>query len=205
MADLRSALAALPPIVAKDARVTLGEVRPGSVLQIAAWPETLATVQGVIAVYLGAQVPKSGSGLAGADATIATVAPGRYLVTGSATDLVARFEAALPPTEGAVTDLSHGQAILRLEGDSAAALLARCVALDLDPAAFPAGRVARTAIHHVDVLIHRLTPTSFDLWVLRSFAESLAEWILDAGLEFPIDFRGSAPPRPVSQTDMPAV
>jgi methylglutamate dehydrogenase subunit D len=203
MAERRSPLAELPPTTAENARVSLGEVRPGSILQIAAWPETLTTVQGVMAVFLGAQVPKSGRGLAGADATIATVAPGRYLVTGNATDLVPRFEAALPASDGAITDLSHGQAILRLEGEAAADVLARCVALDLDPAAFPAGRVARTAIHHVDVLIHRLTATSFDLWVFRSFAESLAEWILDAGLEFPIAFRGSAPRS--SQTDMPGI
>jgi heterotetrameric sarcosine oxidase gamma subunit len=204
MADRRSALAALPPTTAGNARVTLSEVRPGSILQIAAWPETLTTVQGVIAVFLGAQVPKSGRGLAGADAAIATVAPGRYLIAGYASDLVSRFEAALAASDGAVTDLSHGQAILRLEGEAAADVLARCVALDLDPAVFPAGRVARTAIHHIDVLIHRLTETSFDLWVFRSFAESLAEWILDAGLEFPIEFQGSAP-RPASQTDMPVV
>jgi sarcosine oxidase subunit gamma len=71
--------------------------------------------------------------------------------------------------------------ILKLDGEASASVLATSVALDLDLAAFPAGRVAQTMIHHVDVVIHRRSETGFELWVLRSFAESLAEWLLDQG------------------------
>ena len=49
--------------------------------------------------------------------------------------------------------------------------------------------IAQTAIHHVDVLVHRLTDRSFEIWVLRSFAESIAEWLIDAGAELGIGFR----------------
>jgi heterotetrameric sarcosine oxidase gamma subunit len=62
------------------------------------------------------------------------------------------------------------------------------VALDLQAGAFPPGRVAQTVIHHVDVLLHRRAVEAFDLWALRGFAEALAEWIIDAGLEFGIAF-----------------
>jgi sarcosine oxidase subunit gamma len=67
------------------------------------------------------------------------------------------------------------------------------VAIDLDPAVFPPGRAAQTMIHHIDVLVHRTAETTFELWVLRSFAESLAEWVLDAGQEFGAAFSASGP------------
>ena len=52
--------------------------------------------------------------------------------------------------------------------------------VDLDPAAFPIGRLAQTAIHHIDVLIHRIDERAYEIWVVRSFAESLSEWLLGA-------------------------
>ena len=109
------------------------------------------------------------------------VAPGTFLVAGLTTDLAKLVREALPPTDAAVTDLSHGRTVLSLEGDAAADVLQSCVTLDLS--AFPPGRAAQTAIHHIDVLIHRRSETRFELWALRSFAHALAEWLLDAGLE----------------------
>ncbi len=75
-----------------------------------------------------------------------------------------------------------------MEGEAAAELLARCAPLDFDLSAFPADGIAQTAIHHVDVLIHRLTETSFEISVLRSFAEAITAWIIDAGKELGIAF-----------------
>ncbi len=77
--------------------------------------------------------------------------------------------------------------MLALEGEAAAAVLQKCVAIDIS--ALPPGRAAQTMSHHIDVLIHRRTATEFRLMVLRSFAEALAEWLLDAGLEEGIGFR----------------
>jgi sarcosine oxidase subunit gamma len=188
MAERHSALAHLPASPMPGARATLSELQPGSILQIAAWPDTLAAVEVVLADILQIAVPRTGAATAAAGATLAAVAPGRYLVAADAADAVTRLEAALPATDGAVTDLSHGRVILRLEGEAAADVLARCIALDLDPTAFPLGRAAQTMIHHVDVLVYRVAETRFELWMLRSFAESLAEWILDAGLELSVGF-----------------
>jgi heterotetrameric sarcosine oxidase gamma subunit len=47
-------------------------------------------------------------------------------------------------------------------------------------------------IHHIDVMLHRRAESCFDLWVFRSFAEALAEWLLDAGAEDEIAFAGQA-------------
>ena len=190
MAERASALADLPP-ASREAALTLREVRPGTILQVAAWPGNPGAVRTVIGELLGFAAPQTGTASANPNATVAAVAPGRYLIAAAGPDLVARFEAALLSADGAVTDLSHGRVILRLEGAGAPALLCKAVALDLHPAAFPVGRVAQTTIEHIDVVIHRLSDTMFDLWVLRSFAESLAEWLLDAGLEEGIGFARS--------------
>jgi sarcosine oxidase subunit gamma len=58
------------------------------------------------------------------------------------------------------------------------AILQGSVLVDLETGAFPSGRVAQTPIHHVGVLLHRRSETEFELWVPRSFALSLAEWLL---------------------------
>jgi methylglutamate dehydrogenase subunit D len=192
MLHRRSALADLSGPAPRNAVVRATEIRPGSILQVGAWPDTLRTVETVIEELLGVQVPPVGSAVADPNLTVAAIAPGRYLISGMAPDLAQRFEAALPSADGAVTNLLHGRVILRLDGE-AAALLSRCVAIDLDPSVFPAGRVAQTMIHHVDVLIHRQKRTVFDLWMLRSFAESLVDWLLDAGLELGVSFAPRTP------------
>jgi sarcosine oxidase subunit gamma len=155
--------------------------RYGSIVQFQAWPDTLKTVQAVlISELLDEDAPPIGSALVRSETVVASVAPGRYMLAGPV-NLVARLDAALPAADGTLTDLSHGRVILRLEGDGARRVLQSCAMVDLDPATFPVGRLAQTAIHHIDVLIHRVDETAFEIWVLRSFAESLSEWLLDAG------------------------
>lgn len=193
MADRGSALAHLSHPVAANPQVTLSEIRCGSILQVGAWPDTSQIVEAAIADLLGVQIPRLGHAYSDPNATLAAIGPGRFLIAGAAPDLAPRFEAALPSADGSVTDLSHGRAVLRLEGSATAALLAKGVALDLHPSAFPPGRAAQTMIHHIDVLLHRRAEAQFHLWALRGFAEALAEWLLDAGLEFGIAWPNGHP------------
>ena len=190
MAERRSALAHLAASAAVSSPTTLREVGHGSIVQIAAWPDSVAAVHRAVAEFLRIEAPPPLGQSSGDDAAaVLAIGPGRFFIAGDAEDLPARLEAALPSADGAVTDLSHGRTVLRLEGQGAAAILARCVAIDLDLRAFPPGRVAQTAMHHVDVTIRRRGEEVFDLWVLRSFAEALVEWLLDAGAEFGVGFR----------------
>jgi len=162
-----------------------------AILQVQAWPDSLSAAQGVIGELLGSDVPALGHALATDAFVLAATGPGRFLIADQAGNLLERFQRTLPAGVGAVTELTHGRTILRLDGEAAAAVLAKCVAIDLDSAALPAGRLAQTMIHHIDVMLHRRSESSFDLWVLRSFAEALAEWLLDAGMEFEATFAGS--------------
>lgn len=183
MAERRSAVAAIAAASPGTSGTTLRDVTPASIIQVQAWPDSLPTVQTVLSEFLGMAPPAIGSAVGGDGAIMAAIAPGRFLLSSDAGDLAERLAAALTASDGAVTDLSHGRTVLRLEGAEAVGVLSACVAIDLDSALFPLQRVAQTAIHHIDVLVHRRSETSFDLWVLRSFAEALAEWLLDARRE----------------------
>ncbi len=188
---MAEALSALAGIAVSDGggRVTLGEAPVRALVQVQAWPITAQAVTDALATLPLGEIPPIGKASDRGSYLVAYVAPGRFMVTGPDADLPTRLTDLIPASAGAVTDLSHGRAILSLEGEAAADVLQKCVALDLADAAFPVGRVAATMIHHIDVLMIRRRRTRFDLWVLRSLAEALAEWLLDAGLEEGISFR----------------
>jgi len=157
-------------------RAYLSYPRPGSIVQIAAWPDTNGMVHAAVEDVLGVKPPNLGSAVRHWDVTIAATAPGRFLLSSGETDLAQRF-AAMPVAHGTVTDLSHARTIMSVAGSDVVEVLLQHVAIDLDLIAFPPGRVAQTQIHHVDVLVHRVEEHHFDVWVFRSFAESLAHWL----------------------------
>ncbi|MGO7450751.1 sarcosine oxidase subunit gamma family protein [Rhizobium ruizarguesonis] len=72
-----------------------------------------------------------------------------------------------------VMDQSHGRVRIGVSGRSSQALLSRGTAVDLDPSVFPDGHSAMTMVGHLSVQIVRNGNDSFELTVLRSFAESL--------------------------------
>ncbi len=170
----------------------LRDVRVGSVVHVAAWPDTLPAVETVFRDLLGLDPTPLGQFSGGENALIATLSPGRYMVVAQTPALAAKFEAALLSSDGAAADLTHGRAVLRLEGECAADILAKGCAIDFDENAFPAGRVIQTLLGHIDVTILRRETQVFEIVALRGFVEALAEWLLDAGLEYGIVFAGSA-------------
>lgn len=72
-----------------------------------------------------------------------------------------------------VVDQSHGRVRIGISGRSSRLLLSKGTAVDLDPAVFAEGSSAMTMIGHISVQIVRTGEDSFELTVLRSFAESL--------------------------------
>ena len=190
MAEPLSALAHLPQAQVGSSTVVLGEVRPAAILQVAAWPETLAAVTRGLGEALGADAPRIGYSSTGPNGTMAAIGPGRYLIFGRSYDLHHRLQTAINSDVGAVTDLTHGRTVLMLRGEPATAILAKGLAIDLHPSAFPAGRIAQSMIHHIDVTVRRMDADQFELTVLRGFAEDFVEWLMDAGMEFGIAFIG---------------
>lgn len=169
---------------------TLSELPFGSVVQVVAWPQTLAQVELILRETLAMALPAPGGVAERAGISLVATGPGRFLASAATDDLSRRLEAAMTSEDGAVTDLSHARILLRLEGATAESVLAGCVPVDLAVSAFPPGHAAQTAIHGIGVLIARRDPTSFDIWAPRSFAEALAEWLLDVAEPAAIAFSG---------------
>jgi heterotetrameric sarcosine oxidase gamma subunit len=102
-------------------------------------------------------------------------------------------EATTPPPEameqslggpwGSSLSLTQGRRRYRLSGRLCLAVLAKGIALDLQGSELPPGRAAQTQLHRVPVLLHRLERESIDLFVPRSFSDSIEDWIADAARE----------------------
>lgn len=78
------------------------------------------------------------------------------------------------------TPLSSGRTRLVLEGENARALLFACAPVDFSPSVFTANHYAMTGIHHCPVTVHCVRGNTFHLYVMRTFAHSLWEWLTDA-------------------------
>ena len=182
-------------------RAYLSYPAPGSIVQVAAWPDNAGIVQTAIEEVLGVKAPSLGHAVRHGDVTTAALAPGRLLLSSDEADLAARF-AAMTVAHGTVTDLSHARTIMSIAGSDVVEVLLQHVAIDLDLIAFPPGRVAQTQIHHIDVLIHRVEERHFDLWVFRSFAESLAHWLSYGDVYWHGMTHSGASRQSTSQTDL---
>ncbi|TBZ24616.1 sarcosine oxidase subunit gamma [Rhizobium leguminosarum] len=99
----------------------------------------------------------------------------QWFVAGDEPLVPASFDALVAALAGKafVMDQSHGRVRIGVSGRSSRALLSRGTAVDLDPSVFPEGHSAMTTVGHLSVQIVRTGDDSFELTVLRSFAESL--------------------------------
>jgi len=79
----------------------------------------------------------------------------------------------------ALTDQTHSWAVMRLEGDDAAAVLERLTPVDLRAGSFSQGQTARTELAHMMSVISK-TAKGFEIMVMRSFARTAAHHVLEA-------------------------
>jgi sarcosine oxidase subunit gamma len=117
--------------------------------------------------------------------------PDEWLVTEDGTtpeELEARLRAAVAPAGGAVVDVSAQRTTLRLRGQHARDVLAKGCAIDLHPRVFGAGSSAQTTLGRAGVVLLALGDAGEDFLILvrSSFAGYLADWLLDAVLEYSV-------------------
>lgn len=158
---------------AGGASVTLTETRPGSIVQLVAWPgeekAIIATIRDVSALDLA---DGAGAGIAEETKAAFGFAPGKFLVVDQTEGLGASYRAAVTTERGSVTDLSHGRTAIRIAGPRAEWILAKFFAIDFTLPAFPVGLGISTAHHDVFAQIQRTGQDQFDLYVFRSFARA---------------------------------
>ena len=115
--------------------------------------------------------------------------PDEWLVTSTTetpAELEARVRAAVVGLGGSATDVSAQRTGLRLTGPRARDVLAKGCSLDLHPRVFGAGDSAQTALGQAGVVLLALSDAgdNYAVLVWSSFAGYLADWLLDAALEF---------------------
>ncbi len=161
------------------------ELRPVTMLQLDAWPDTKETLEAILGDQLKLEVPVTpGQANVSPEGTLMVIAPGRYLLVSDSGDITRSLSENIAVEIGVLTDLSHARAGIRISGRNAADVLLKGVAIDLDIRSFPSGSVAQSSFHHVGLTLHRKDETTFDLFVFRGFAVSFWKALTDAALEY---------------------
>jgi heterotetrameric sarcosine oxidase gamma subunit len=139
-----------------------------------------------------------------ADGTLAAGSgPGEWLLLGPAgraeaiASTVERTAAAVPDETVTWVDLTHGRALMRLSGSSAARVLSKVCGIDLSDGVTPDGAAFRTSVAALatDVIRDdRGGAPSYLLHCERSSGQYLFGALLNAGAEFGIEIDGFNPP-----------
>jgi sarcosine oxidase, subunit gamma len=188
----RSPLEGLLPWSLPDGAVRLFELRFAEQIGLRVRPPVPAYLSGV-------PLPLTPNRVAGMGALRTLwLGPDEWLVTSPrdlAPDLTGRLRRAVAERHATVTDLSASRAVIEIEGGRARALLQKGCGIDLHPRVFGPGMCAQTVFAKLPVIIDRLgaerpgaerlgAAPAYRLFVRRSAARWLAEWLIDAADEF---------------------
>jgi len=81
---------------------------------------------------------------------------------------------------GAITNVTDHFTIFKLSGSSIFEVLSKGCPFDFNSEEFGDNKVVQTILNHVDVTIHRKSENDVDLYVRRSFAGYLWNWLKDS-------------------------
>ena len=85
----------------------------------------------------------------------------------------------------AVSDVGESRTILNLSGSRARDVLAKGCALDLHDRVFTIGQCAQTMLAQAHVILHQTSDApTYQIYIHRSFAEHLWNWLEDASAEY---------------------
>ena len=120
------------------------------------------------------------------DADLLWLGPDEWLVVGppgAEERLTGLLRAAVGAEHVSIVDVSAQRTTLDLGGPAVRDLLAAGCAIDLHPSVFGPGDCVQTELAHAPVVLIRRDP-GFRVLVRASFAAHLADWLLDACVEY---------------------
>ena len=94
---------------------------------------------------------------------------------------------ALPPSP---LGFNVEQKLSGLKGEAARSVLIKGIAVDLHTDAFPVQAIAHTMVEHAGVLLHRVGPEAFELYVPRSYSANMWHWLTVSAEEFGYEVEG---------------
>jgi len=167
------------PIGFRD--VTLKARLPRNLLQVGAWPESMeAIAKEFISMAGDSFSTRPGGSIATDDLIVMMIAPGSFLVEGEEPDIADGLLEIVSPDLGTVTDLTGARVALSVAGTGAERVLSRGLAIDLTQEEFPVRSVAQSAIGEIGLIMRRVHLQEFELYVYRSFANALWDWLKEA-------------------------
>lgn len=117
--------------------------------------------------------------------TLLWTGPGQWFAVSEslrANELPAALAERLSASDATITDLSHARSVLRVSGPAWRELLAKGCPADID--AMAPGTCIASLLSHFTVVIHCVSNETADIYVFRSFAASLWEWLRGGAEEF---------------------
>jgi sarcosine oxidase subunit gamma len=183
MLERRSALAHVEPY--SSAVLKIGEARGFSITQVAGFSPAFDQE---ITPITGALPPTANTAITSNGRTIFRTAPLQFWLIGpEQDDLAQRLLAGQRlASHCVVTPLSHSRTRIFIEGAPARDVLLKGIPIDLHEDVFTPGMFAMTGLHHTPVLLHCVSANRFELYAMRTFAENIWEWVIDAAKEYAV-------------------
>lgn len=161
-----------------DAPVGITRRAPLDIAQVASFGDPAETAERLSKHFGLTITPAPNCAVVAGDLTVLWHGPGQWLIVRTSSAAPLADELAAPCGEAAaVVDLGHARTALRFEGEGARDVLARGTSIDLRPAHFSPGACALTALGKIDALLHAVAPAAIDVYVARSYAQALVEWL----------------------------
>ncbi len=130
------------------------------------------------------QLPQQALQWQGEDPAAYWLGPDQWLLTSdtkSAEGIVSHIDRALSGRLYAATDMSSQNVCFALRGPAARTVLAMGCGIDMHSSVFTMGQCVRTHFANVALFIVVVEDNSFDLYVDRSHARYLSDWLVNAG------------------------
>lgn len=139
-------------------------------------PAGMAIVRGAPPAEL--DLPSAPNTVAGDNPRAFWLGPDEWLLVGDVDVAALRAGGAI------AVDVGHARAVITVAGDYAVDLLAKACPLDFDDAAFAVGTCAQSKLALTSAVLYRRGAQRFELFVARSYAVYLWQWLADAADEF---------------------
>lgn len=118
---------------------------------------------------------------------VLALGPDEWLVVaeeGVAMPSITELTRVIGDSDGSAVDVSANRTTVALSGTYALEVLEKGCAVDLHPRVFSPGQCVQTMVARAQVVLWHPAQWEYRLLVRGSFAEYLADWLVDAGAEF---------------------